>query len=488
MSTSIEQKISAPQRAILMSTKSLNLFLGGVGSGKTFLGGIISYRYVTQFPAARGFIGANTYLQLTQSTLFRIREYWKSIGVTEFEKSSNPNGLYVVNKKPPLHFDTSTHNFDDYYGIISFVNGAIIFTGSLDHAEAHYGKELAWAILDETKDSDETDVKEVILSRLRQRGIYLKDGKLANDGENFNPAYFLTSPAKAEWLNKLFNLDEYIDEITGSIYSATTFFKKEIGNRFVVISSTYHNQHNLPSNYIDGMKESNTDERAKAMIYANPFATVGSEFYSSFSRIKHVGQIVYDPEKPLHISFDQNTVPYNSASIWQFEQKGTIWICNCIDEIALENPRNSTEEVCEEFMERYPAHNAGLYFYGDASGRARSTLSKDFKHHYQIVEYRLRKYLAAGSNRTAIRNPPVIRRRDFINKIFEEKLPLRIVFDEHCKYMIADMLYCRQAPDGTKDKKIVEDKITKERYQKYGHLSDSMEYLLTVAFSVYFNI
>ena len=69
------QKVSAPQMAILKSTKSLNLFLAGVGSGKTFVGGIISYRFVRKFPKVRGFIGANTYLQLTQSTLFRIREY-----------------------------------------------------------------------------------------------------------------------------------------------------------------------------------------------------------------------------------------------------------------------------------------------------------------------------------------------------------------------------------------------------------------------------
>ena len=129
------QKISEPQRAILKSTASLNLFLAGVGSGKTHVGGIISYRFIRKYPKCRGFIGANTYLQLTQSTLFRIREYWKSIGVTEYDKTSNPYGLYVVNKKPPAHFDTKGHNFDDYYGIISFVNGCVVFTGSLDHAE-----------------------------------------------------------------------------------------------------------------------------------------------------------------------------------------------------------------------------------------------------------------------------------------------------------------------------------------------------------------
>ena len=48
--------------------------------------------------------------------------------------------------------------------------------------------------------------------------------------------------------------------------------------------------------------------------------------------------------------------------------------------------------------------------------------------------------------------------------------------------MIADLMYCKQAVDGTKDKHIVTDKETGDRYQKYGHLSDGFDYLLTEAF------
>lgn len=481
------QKVSAPQKAILKSTKSLNLFLAGVGSGKTYVGGIISYRFVRKFPKVRGFIGANTYLQLTQSTLFRIREYWKSIGVVEYEKSSSPYGQYVVNKKPPSHFNTEGHNFDDYYGIISFINGAIIFTGSLDHAEAHYGKEFAWAILDETKDSDETDIKEVILSRLRQRGIYVKDGELSNEGQDFNPVYFLTSPAKTDWINEMFKLEQYIDEISAKIYSDKTYFFKEFDDKFVTISSTYHNLHNLPSNYIDLIKERNTEERARALIYGNPFTQTGGEFYSSFDRLKHVEYVRYDPSLPIHISFDQNSVPYNSATIWQVTNQNERWHLMCIDEITLQNPRNSTEEVCEEFMSRYPNHKAGLFYYGDASGHNRSTMNKDFKHHYEIVRFKLARYLVSSSDRTLFANPSLVLRRDFVNKIFEEKLPIKISIDEGCKYLINDYLYVKQAVDGTKDKHIVTDKETGDKYQKYGHLSDSADYLMVELFKVFYN-
>jgi hypothetical protein len=482
----IEQIISEPQSAILNSIKAVNLFLAGVGSGKTFLGGIISYRFISEFPDCTGFIAANTFEQLNLSTLFRIREYWKSLGVTEWSKD-NPGGMYISGKQPPSHFNTKRHNFESYNSIISFINGAIIFTGSLENSKAHEGKQFSWCILDETKDSREVDIKEIIIARLRQQGLYIKDGQLSHDGEDFNPLYILTSPARVDWINEWFSLDKYIQEISDKIYSDKTFFEKEFGNKFVTISSTYHNRRNLPSTYIQNIKDNNTEERFKALVYSNPFISTGGEFYSSFNRLKHVTKVKYDPKLPIHISFDQNTVPYNSASIWQIRGIEDIWYIDCIDEIALQNPRNSTEEVCEEFAMRYPEHKTGLFYYGDASGKARSTMNRDFKHHYEIVEFMLRRYLVNGSDRTMTKNPSVVKRRDFINTIFEEKKPIRISIDESCKYLIGDLMYLKQAIDGTKDKHIVTDKETGEKYQKYGHLSDGMDYILSDLFKAYDN-
>ncbi|MCK9281543.1 MAG: hypothetical protein M0P71_13035 [Melioribacteraceae bacterium] len=484
----IEQIISEPQMKVLSSTARNNLFLSGVGAGKTFLGGVISRRFISSFPEARGFVAANSYDQLNTSTLFRIREYWASTGMTEWSRD-NPSGVYVSGKEPPPQWIKCKRNFDRFNNIISFCNGALIFTGSLDLAYMHAGKEFSWAILDETKDSREEDIKEVIITRLRQSGIYLVNGELKKEGtiqQQFNPLYILTSPAKVDWINEWFGLEKYIDEIAERIYSETDFFYKEDNERCIVISSTYHNVHNVGENYINNIKLNNTEERAKALIYANPFTQTGGEYYSSFNRLTHVEPCNYDPQKPIHITFDQNSVPYNSASIWQFEQKDNIWWSYCIDEIALENPRNSTEEVCEEFMMHYPNHKTGLYYYGDASGKARSTMNKEFKHHYQIVEYKLRHYLVSGSNRTATHNPLILKRRDFINKIFEDKLPIRIRFDERCKHMINDMMFCKQAVDGTKDKHIVTDRLTGDKYQKWGHMSDNLEYMIVEAFKNYY--
>jgi hypothetical protein len=484
----IEQKFSEPQKAILRSKQRNNLFLGGLGSGKTHLLGALTYYFVRYFPEIRGFIGANTFMQLTQSTLFRIREYWKSIGITEYDKHDNPNGFYVVNIQPPDHFNTKNHNFDSYYGIISFVHGAIIFVGSLERSSTHAGKEMGWAVLDETWDTREEDVKEIIMGRIRQKGMYVVNGEILKEGtdkQQYNPLFIATSPAKVQWLNEMFSLGEYIDEIESKIYKHDDYFYKVISNNCVVICSTYHNIGNVGQNYIDNLLQNNSEERGKALVFANPFATSGGEFYSSFSRMQHVKRVEYDPSKPIHVSFDQNTVPYNSALISQVEKVDDNWHLNIIGEVALENPKNSTEEVCEEILRKY-GDCSYIFYYGDSTGKNRSTLSKDTKHHYQVIEKALRKKLVNGSNRVLRSNPSHIGKREFVNKIFENKLPIRLNISDICSKLLADLTYIKQDVDGRKKKEIETNKDTGERYEKWGHLSDCLDYKVVSIFNKYY--
>ena len=501
MEVKIKQTLSDPQASIYESTSNINLFLAGVGSGKTYLLGMITRRFINDFPQVRGFIAANTYLQLEHSTLFRIREYWKSIGIVEYNKDSCPWGQYVINRRPPnaTGWNTKGQSFDDYYGIITFYNGCNVFIGSMDNAKAHEGKEFGWAVLDETKDTKEEDVKEIIIARIRQSGMFNVNGVITNKGnqeQQYNPLFITTSPAKTDWINEWFNLESHISEITAKIYSKTDYFEKEIGNKFVTISSTYHNIHNVGENYINTILQNNTEERGKALIFANPFVTTGGEFYSSFDRLRHVGIVKYDPSLSIHISFDQNSVPYNSAGLAQIKYINkpwgvydSYWEWRFFDEIALVNPRNSTEEVCIEFVNRYEKHKSGLYFYGDASGHNRnvSTAKVDFQHHYEVIAYKLHGYLINESDRSLISNPSVVYRREFINKIFEDKLPIKVIIDENCHYLINDLMYCKQALDGGKDKHIVKDNETGEKYQKYGHFGDLFEYMAVELFKSYYN-
>ena len=480
-----EIKFSDPQEYIITSTQDINLFMAGVGSGKTHIIGFKSAYFIQKFPTVFGFIGANTYMQLSQSTLFRVRKVWKEYFGWEEERD------YVVDKQPPKHFNTDNHEFKYYKGIISFKSGAVIFTGSLDNAKAHDGKEFGWAFLDETKDTKEEAVKDVILSRLRAGGIYIDDGyqltpepygELGEMLPVFNPLYILTSPAKVPWINEWFDLYEYADEIQAVIYNKDEFFIREDGTdvtgKCIVISSTFHNIKNLPHGYIEKQIANRSEEKAKTLIYGNPFVKTGGEFYGEFDRLIHVKDCEFIEGLPLHISFDQNVKPYITCTIWQIDDRedGKYYVRQ-LDEICLEHPNNKTRKLCLEFIRRWGDKcEAGLFFYGDANGKNDSTRTKE--HDYKIVEKTLRPLLHSRSNRVTKSNPSVLRRRDMINDILEGVQPSVVIeIDKKCKKSILDLETVKEDALG---KKLKEKGGTKEEgyFEKYGHTSDSMDYLL----------
>ena len=464
--------LSDPQEYILTSREEINLFLAGIGSGKTHLGGIISAFYAQNFPMAWGFIGANTYNQLNTSTMLRIREVWRDV----FGWREGVN--YVVGKQPPKGFEAAGHNFDRYDGICSFANGAIIFLGSLDNAKAHDGKQFAWAILDETKDTREEDVKEVILGRLRQQ-VFGFDGEgdlVETEDGGFNPMYVLTSPAKVQWLNEWFGLDDFRAEIEATIYNRDDFFAKERNGKCVAISSTYHNAANLPAGYIQRILDNNTDERGRALIYGNPFTRTGGEFYSGFSAARHTGTVEFKPGLPLHVTFDQNVVPYITALAWQVDTSGGEMQLRQVDEFCLSNPNNTTERLCQAVKAKYGDRVETIFFYGDASGHHQDTRGNATD--YDIAAREFRRWINNGSDRTTRRNPPVLQRRDFINNIFEGKTDVDVIISERCKNTITDLTYLKQDPNGLKWKERGKDDVSGQTFEKYGHCSDAMDYFI----------
>ena len=109
----VKVKLSRPQLSVKTSRASLVLDMAGQGSGKTLNISIDVIEKVRSVPRAIGFIGANTHKQLSQSTLKNCFKYWKDIaGWTKWSKS-NPNGVFLVNTKPPEHF-RQYEILDDY--------------------------------------------------------------------------------------------------------------------------------------------------------------------------------------------------------------------------------------------------------------------------------------------------------------------------------------------------------------------------------------
>lgn len=461
---------SKPQYDIIASDAQVNLFLAGQGAGKSHTGGIISYFFISNYPSCWGFIGANTDMQLSDSTLDRIFKVWKLFGLDEYDDKAK-SGHYIVDKRPPSHFKTDGHNFRNYRNKISFANGCVVFIGSLENYKAHDGKEFAWAILDETKDTREPAVKEVILGRLRQAGI--KNSK----GDPWNPLYILTSPAKVQWINEMFKLNDFQSEITAKIYSKTDYFAKKFDNKFVTISSTYHNSHNLPENYIENQHQNLPTHLQDMLIFGNPFGKAGGEFYKQFDREKHVKSLPYDPSKVLHLTFDFNVHPYITLCLWQVHHTGALRVLAQIDELCLESPKNSTRPACREFAGKYHTHQSGLFIYGDPSGRQRDTRSERGHNDYTIIMEELKRF--RPKLQVQSKAPSVWMRGAFINNIFEQNhAGVTIVFAEHCTHSINDYLYVKENSEGGKSKKKVTDPDTKVSYEPYGHTSDANDYFI----------
>jgi len=464
---------SRPQKDALEYVRPLNLFMSGYGIGKTHMLAVIAYSYIRKYPEVRGIIGANTHSQLSQSTMRQVFKVWKSFGITEYSES-NQNGQYVVNKIPPKHFKSFGDVYLNYNGILTFINGATIYLASLENADAHQGKEAGYGLLDETRDTREHDAKDTILSRLRQKGIVIK-------GREINPLYIFTSPAKVDWINAWYGLDKFVDDIHAHIYSETDYFHYYDEMINVVISSSFHNRHNLPADYFDRLKFSNSSERYDSIIYANPFGRAGGEYYPAFERKKHVRPTAYDPDLPLHVSFDFNYVPYNPAGIFQMDKIEGIWHVRMIDEFALTSPHNSVEHVCEAIIARYGQHRSGWVIYGDATGKAGTIAGKEQRSYWQTVWHKFRGIVLETGKRVPRGNPTNNTRRDFIGRILEDKPPIRLVIGEHCTHMINDLMYCKEDAEGGKDKKTVKDE-NGQSYQPYGHFGDLLEYMLCEAF------
>lgn len=503
----VELATSAPQRAVLESTSDKTLFLAGVGSGKSHDIALSAADFAINHAEILQFIGANTYKQLSQSTLKRVFDTWlKYFG---WRKGRD----FVVGTIPPASWPRHGAPLKSYDSVITFENGHQIVTGSLDNYKAIDGQEFAVAHLDETKDTKEEAVSEVIIARLRQAGLWLDDdGTLygtaehdqlvsagqwqygtsadgnrqltAADGRDiraWNPLYIYTSPAKVDWINLMFNLTSEYEEISRRIFSKTDFYHKANRDQCVVISSTYHNQANLPVGYIQRLEKQykGNPARAEMLIYGSPIAKSGGEFMPAFNRLKHVKAVPFLAGSTAHVTLDFNVVPYMTMLAAQLvdgadgRQK-----LRFFGEYALESPRNNTAAICKAFVADYGRRLDGLFYYGDPAGRARQTVTTEFKNNYSVVAKEFAGYIGNYSDRVATVAPGIIDRRDFMTALFEGALGIDIEIDEGCTHLVHDLEYCKEDANGKMLKPKFKNPLTKETYERYGHHLDASAYLI----------
>lgn len=212
--------------------------------------------------------------------------------------------------------------------------------------------------------------------------------------------------------------------------------------------------------------------------------TRGGEFYKKFRTDKHVERVIYDPERSLHITFDENVNPYLTLDIHQVEGKRA----EQIDEICLEDPRNTLGETLKEFKSRYPNNGNTIFIYGDATSKKADAKLEKGKNFYTLIENNLRGAGYTIQRRVPPSNPNIEVRGNWLNKIFGEGLDdIEIVIGENCIKTIADYNYLKTASDGKKHKEKTKHPVTKVTYEKYGHNTDANDYFYVEVFKDSFN-
>lgn len=419
------------------------LFGGAAGGGKSWFGCMWQCYRRCMYAGTRGLIGRARLSTLKITTLRTFFDFWEAAGQynvlgVKMRFNASENIAYFSNGSEIIFKDLYRNPGDPDFKSL----------GSL---------ELTDVFLDEVTEISEKAV-EILSSRLRYRLdlLPIPEGKMlmaCNPANNWVKwKYVLTKE------NKLVTLHEYQRFIRATL--------ADNPNKFFV------------TQYGKNLRKMSTYEQRRLLLGDwTAIEKTGLEFYKEFEMSRHVKAAKYNPDLPVHLAFDQNVSPYITLTCWQVErtEDGFVEIRQ-IDEFCLGHPKNTTADLCDAFLAKYP-DCPYVFIYGDASGHKGDTRSKDTD--YSIILRKLSGKVHKGSDRTTRANPPVIPRRDFINDIFKGGVyNYRVFLAEHCHHTISDLVELKEDENGKKLKMLEVNNVTGRSYERLGHTSDSMDYII----------
>ena len=429
-------------------------FGGGAGPGKSFLGCLWEANDCIAHPGSRGLIARERYEDLRKTTLLTFFEVLGMLGYKEGE-----------------HYKYNAQEHTVYWS-----NGSITF---FDHLQYRPGdpefnrlgsREYTRVFVDEAPDCDPKAI-EVLGTRIRFRlAEFGTPGKM-----------LLTGNSGDHWCKWQFVFDKKNEPV-------------ELPEHRKVVLTTYLSNPDPAFRKIYGDKlEKITDPHTKARLKFGDWLSTpktGMEFFYAFDSAKQVRRAYeYDPSIPLHITFDFNSAPYMTLLVGQIRQLPMgKWSVHFLKEYCYADPLSTTKAVCEGLREDlmrgcFQGLRAGLFYYGDGSGKNNTTMAtEEVRHNYDVVEAVLRQWLVNYSDCVLRRNPPHSKARDFMNDVYAGNLPIEVTFDPDMHTTIRDHQNLKAGPDGGILKTMVTDKKTGVRYEQWGHCSQAVYYEVISAF------
>lgn len=425
-------------------TTSRVIYGGQAGGGKSFLICLWQIHRRQTYAGTRGYIAREVLRDLKDSVLITFFDVARMMGVKykyNDQKSfiDFPNGSRI--QLLEVKYRPSDPDFNDL-GSTEYTDGAIEEGVSVHKRAAEF-----------------------LLSRTRYK----------HDVYNLTRKQLITCNPGPGWIK---------DEVIVPYFEGT--IKKK--NKFVRATLESNPNQAFVVNYRETL-ESLDDPYDKArLLHGDWFALpqTGGEFYKEFDQVRHITEkeaAKYDPEKPLHIAFDENVNPYITCTIWQIEGKSAVQI----DELCLSHPNNTLKKVCKAFEARYNNHEAGLFIYGDATSKKQDVKLEKGYNFFSLARGYLERF--KPSIRVPQKNPAVVMRGNFINQIFRDNFDdISVQISEVCKNTIEDYNQVKEDADGTKKKTKFRDPNTQVNYEIHGHTSDANDYLLCEVFKNSFNL
>jgi hypothetical protein len=419
-----EIELNPLQASVWKSQTKETFFLAGLGSGKTFLLGLLLFNAL-RVPGSVHGLFAPTRPMLVQSTWSQLKQAWEVIGMIEGKH-------YVHNRKPPAAWKISNFPFLSATNILTTRWGSFCVTDGLDNFDAQRGKEFDEIFIDEFRNVKE-EARTVLLARTR-------GNTYKRLGYQYRIWYATTPPENPFYLLKLLHEP----------------------NITFVQGSTHFNKANLPDGYIESLRTVYDSQTFLREVEGKLIKIGGKEFAYAFDREKHVypgsGWELYDPAEPLYISFDFNVLPF-CAGIFQCLTERIVQL----DEYYIENA--SVYEVCDRIRADLGDKLDWLHVTGDATGRGRQVLSKGLLNTYEVIQSELD--INPNLIDTPRSNPAIRDSFILVNSIFE-RFP-EILIGENCENTIQDL----------ETVQITERmEIDKETDAKRTHCLDFFRYLL----------
>lgn len=314
---SLDLTVSAPQGIFLdgLNTK-FRAYVGGFGSGKTFVGCLDLLLFAGQHPGvAQGYF-APTYRDIRDT-------FWPTL-----VEAGELLGFNVVIRRA----DKEAHLFRGriFYGVI--------ICRSMDDPAGIVGFKIARALVDEIdilpKDKAEAAWRKIIARmRLVIPGVV-------------NGIGVTTTPEGFRW-----------------VYDA---FKRAPKSQYSMVqASTYENERYLPPDYIDTLKEDYPDELISAYLMGEFVNLTAGTVYRNYNRGRCRSKETIKGNEPLHVGQDFNVG--DMASVINVERQDGWHVVGELTGL------QDTPHLVEVIRSRFAGH--AVYMYPDASGKSRKTVN-----------------------------------------------------------------------------------------------------------------